>query len=66
MSRPTTAEKAAEVVRHLGGRDDLRRLEARMRGEEKQDWPVMQATSLVNYASAPIGGKKFDASSFPK
>jgi len=46
---------AVQALRQAGGPADLRALEASMRSDFKS------TASLVNYAAAPIGAKKYDA-----
>jgi hypothetical protein len=62
MPRDKTAAEVAEVGRPKKGNPILRA--AMQAVEEKQDWrdlPAIGAASLVNYASAPLGGQTYDA-----
>jgi hypothetical protein len=49
------------VERALGGPEDLKALEARMRRDNE---PKVMSASLVNYGKAIEGAKKFDSSTF--
>lgn len=63
------------LATEVGGLEDLKRLkgtlvmrDARARGiAESPDWKeAMQNVSLVNYATAPLGAKKYDASTLSR
>jgi hypothetical protein len=64
--RDKTAEEVAEVARPKKGNPILRAaMQSIEHDREKQDWrdlPAIGAASLVNYASAPVGGQTYDAS----
>lgn len=62
--RDKTAEECAEVGRPKAARGNPILRAAMQAVEEKQDWrdlPAIGAASLVNYASAPVGGQTYDA-----
>ena len=58
--RDKTAEECTEVARPvLGGRNDLKKLEALMRRDVEK--PALFPQSVVNYAAAPAGGQVYDS-----
>ena len=69
--RAQAVERAAAEARPVkavrqGGLEDLKVLQARMRSDkfddEHEKWPSAAGiASLVNYASAPMGGQTYDA-----
>lgn len=56
--KPRAPAAMPVAQRQIGGPEDLKALEARMRRDHE---PKIMTASLVNYAAAPLGAKKYDS-----